>query len=82
MGRAFEVKQKTFPQVSKKLSFTSLCLLFYIIFIYFFTKRKPFKNYAKCFLFHLKRYFSSGDIETFFPFISQFSDSKGKMEVE
>ena len=37
--------------------------------ILFFTKRWPFKNYEKCFLFHLKSSFRSRDIQ-FFLFLS------------
>ena len=33
--------------------------------ILFFTKKKPFKNYEKCFLFHLKSSFRSRDIQIF-----------------
>ena len=32
---------------------------------YFFTKRRPFKNCEKCFLFHLKSFFRSRDIQIF-----------------
>ena len=32
---------------------------------YLFTKWKPFKNYEKCFLFHLKSSFHSQDIQLF-----------------
>ena len=49
----------------------SLCPLFSSNF-YFFTKWQPFKNYEKCFLFHLKCTFHSWDIYIFvylsFPF--------------
>ena len=48
-----------------------MCLLFSSNF-YFSTKRWPFKNYKKCFLFHLKSSFCSWDIQLFvflsFPF--------------
>ena len=39
-------------------------LVMYFSYIYF-TKRKHIKNYEKCFSFHLKRSFSSQDIQTF-----------------
>ena len=42
----------------------SLCSLFFINF-YFFTKWQPFKNYEKCFLFHLRSSFHSWDIQIF-----------------
>ena len=42
----------------------SLCSLFFINF-YFFTKWQPFKNYEKCFLFHLRSSFRSWDIQIF-----------------
>ena len=37
----------------------------FLSFFYFFTKKKPFKNYEKCFLFHLKSSFHSRDIQIF-----------------
>ena len=40
----------------------SLCPLFFIKFL-FFTKWYPFKNYEKCFLFHLESSFRSRDIQ-------------------
>ena len=42
----------------------SLCLLFFMNFL-FFTKWYPFKNYEKCFLFHLKSSFRYRDIRIF-----------------
>ena len=41
-----------------------MCSLFSSNF-YFFTKWDSFKNYEKCFLFHLKSSFRSGDIQIF-----------------
>ena len=41
-----------------------MCLLFFINF-FFFTKWQPFKNYEKCFLFHVKISFCSQDIQIF-----------------
>ena len=41
-----------------------MCPLFFIKFL-FFTKLQPFKNYEKCFLFHLKTSFRSRDIQIF-----------------
>ena len=42
----------------------SLCPLFFNKFL-FFTKWQPFKNYGRCFLFHLKSSFCSPDIQIF-----------------
>ena len=39
-----------------------MCPLFFIKFL-FFTEWMPFKNYGKCFLFHLKSCFRSRDIQ-------------------
>ena len=39
---------------------------------YLFTKRQPFKNYLKCFLFNLKGYFRSRDIQIFVTFSLSF----------
>ena len=52
----------------KGTSFEACVLLFFIKFL-FFTKWWPFKNYEKCFLFHLKSSFHSRDIQ-FFVFLS------------
>ena len=41
-----------------------MCLLFFSKFL-FFTKWSPFKNYKRCFLFHLKSSFHSRDIHIF-----------------
>ena len=49
----------TFSYISE-----SLCLLFFIKFL-FLTKWQPFKNYEKCFSFHLKSSFHSQDIQIF-----------------
>ena len=43
---------------------------------------KALQKLCKMFFISSKSYFSSRDTQTFFLFISQFSDSKGKMEVE
>ena len=51
----------------------------------FFTKWQPFKNYEKCFLFHLKSSFRSWDIQIFvifFPSFPHFPDTKEQMKVE
>ena len=49
-----------------------------------FTKRKHFKNYEKCFLFHRKSPFCFRDIQffVFFPFLSTASRRKGSDETE
>ena len=39
--------------------------IFYEIFIFSPNEKKPFKNYEKCFLFHLKSSFGSRDIQIF-----------------
>ena len=56
------------------------------IIFYFYTKQQPFKNYKKCFLFHLKSSFHSWDIYSsfcnFFASFPHFPDSKGQMKVE
>ena len=50
-------------------------------FFYFFIKWKAFKNFEKCFLFHLKSFFRSRDIQIFpifsLPFYT-FQIQKGK----
>ena len=69
------------------LRFCLFLKLLYAIFLsnlYFFTKWYPFKNYEKCFLFHLKSSFRSWDIQffvIFYPSFPHFPDSKGQMEV-
>ena len=69
------------------LRFCLFLKLLYAIFLsnlYFFTKWYPFKNYEKCFLFHLKSSFRFWDIQffvIFFPSFPHFPDSKGQMEV-
>ena len=54
------------------------CCVHYFLSIYFFIKWQAFKNYVKCFLFHLKRSFHSWDIQIFviFPFLSALSRFK------
>ena len=54
-----------------------MCPLFFIKFL-FFHHMVPFKNYEKCFLFHLKMYFRSRDIQIFviFSFLSTLSRFK------
>ena len=44
------------------------CVCYFLSHFYFFTKRQPFKDYEKCFLFHLKSSFSSQDIKIFVVF--------------
>ena len=58
----------------------------YFHYLLYFTKRKSFKGYEKCFLFHLKIFLQSGDIQFFviFSFLSTFfgfngSDENGKI---
>ena len=52
----------------------SLCLLFFIKFLFF---------HQMCFLFHLKSFFCSRDIQVFVIFsLLHFPDTKGQMEVE
>ena len=66
-------------QVVYKLSFYSkACVRYFLSNFYFFTKWWPFKNYEKCFLFHLKSSFRSRDIQVFvfFPFFSTLSRFK------
>ena len=41
------------------------CVRYFLQIFYFFTKWSPFKNYEKCFLFHLKSCFRSLDIKVF-----------------
>ena len=57
------------------------CVHYFLSNFYFFTKWQPFKNYEKCFLFHLKSFFSSQDIQFFvilpLPF-HNFQIQKGK----
>ena len=49
----------------KHLEKLKLVSFIFYQFFYFFTKWEPFKNYEKCFLFHLKSSFCSGDIQIF-----------------
>ena len=51
-------------ELKQRIITTCLCPLFFIKFL-FFTKWLPFKNYEKCFLFHLKSWFPSQDIQIF-----------------
>ena len=44
-------------------------------FFYFFTKWWPLKNYERCFLFHLKSFFPSQDIQMFVIFPLPFHTS-------
>ena len=46
----------------KKSGFFKACVRYFLWNFYFFTKWYPFKNYEKCFLFHLKSSFRSRDI--------------------
>ena len=59
------------------------CVHYFLSNFYFFIKWQAFKNYEKCFLFHVKISFCSRDTQIFviFPF-PHFLDSKGQMEVE
>ena len=46
------------------------CMIYYVVkacilYIFFFTKWWPFKNYEKCFLLYLKSFFYSLDIQIF-----------------
>ena len=54
---------------------------YFISNFYFFTKWYPFKNYEKCFLFHLKSSFCSWDIQVFVIFslstLSRFKKANG-----
>ena len=49
------------------------CVRYFLSNFYFLSKWYPFKNYEKCFLFHLK---SSFQIFVFFPFLSTLSRFK------
>ena len=51
------------------------CVRYFLSNFYFFTNSYLFKNYEKCFLFHLKGSFRSQDIQIFwfFPFLSTLS---------
>ena len=61
-----------FPLKAFKTILFKACLCYFLSNFYFFTKWQPFKNYEKCFLFHLKCTFHSWDIHIFvylsFPF--------------
>ena len=48
-------------------------LKFFLVFLLYFTNRKPVKNYGKCFLFHLKCFFHYPHIQSScnFPFLSK-----------
>ena len=72
-----------YTKISKILYYRKSELLYikacvrYFLSIYFFTKWEPSKNYDKCFLFHLKSFFRSGDIQIFVIFpLSTFSRYK------
>ena len=54
------------------------CVRYFLLIFYFFTKRWPFQNYEKYFLFHLKSSFRSWDIPIFqlFPFFYLLSRLK------
>ena len=57
------------------------CVCYFLSNFYFFTKRWPFRNYEKCFLFHRKSYFCSRDIQIFVIFshpFHTFQIQKGK----
>ena len=57
------------------------CVRYFLSNFYFFTKRYPFKNCEKCFLFHLKSSFRSRDIQFFVNFslpFHTFQIEKGK----
>ena len=47
------------------LSSFKACVCYFLLNYYFFTKWWPFKNYEKCFLFHLKSSFHSWDLQIF-----------------
>ena len=51
------------------LKWLKACVHYFLSNFYFLTKWCPFKNYEKCFLFHLKISFRSRDIQ-FFVFLS------------
>ena len=63
----------------------SLCLLFFIKFLFFHQMNMKNENYEKCFLFHQKKPFSFLryiNFCTVSPLFRQFPDSKEQMEVE
>ena len=52
---------------------------------FLFFDQENFKNYEKCFLFHLKSPFRSRDVHDFvffFPYFPYFPDSKRQIKVE
>ena len=57
------------PMLSMQKGCLKLVSAIFIKFYFFFTKWQPFKNFEKCFLFHLKSSFRSRDIQ-FFVFLS------------
>ena len=78
--RTVKLSTQTFSQKQAKShqNFSTICCLpveklnvllkacvCYFLSIFFFTKWYPFKNYEKCFLFHLKSPFPSRDIQFF-----------------
>ena len=72
-----------YTKISKILYYRKSELLYikacvrYFLSIYFFTKWEPSKNCDKCFLFHLKSFFRSRDIQIFVIFpLSTFSRYK------
>ena len=60
------------------------CVRYFLSNFYFLTNLQPFKNYEIYFLFHLKTFFRSQDIQFFVisPFFPHFPNLKRQMEVE
>ena len=56
----------------KFVAYFQLCVRYFLSLFYFFTKWKPFKNYEKCFLFHLKSSFHPRHIQIFVIFSLPF----------
>ena len=52
------------PKLQNKARFKA-CVRYFLSNFYFFTKRQPFKNCKKCFLFHQKSCFHSRDTQIF-----------------
>ena len=59
----------SFPWVQFLETLLKACVCYFHQIFIFFTKLYPFKNFKKCFLFHLKSSFHSRDIQ-FFVFLS------------
>ena len=67
------------PKLQNKARFKA-CVRYFLSNFYFFTKRQPFKNCKKCFLFHQKSSFCSRDTQIFVIFSLPSTLSRLKRE--